>query len=207
MASREEDLTTMTDPSAEELAPYRIEPARSGRSKCKACRRAIAKDTLRFGFLIEGPFGTGYLWHHMNCAARRFPERVEAAYEERAWDEGVEVPPIEKLRLMAESAEKRRAERKTAPYVERSPSGRAACKTCGEAIAKDTFRVVMLRRVEFGGQVRHGTVNVHPGCVWAEIDREDSAVEPDALAEALRKNSEGVEPADLDGVLGTIGEI
>ena len=66
----------MSDSPAETLAPYRIEPARSGRSKCKACRRAIPKDALRFGFLIEGPFGPGYLWHHMNCAARRHMDKL-----------------------------------------------------------------------------------------------------------------------------------
>ena len=47
----------------QELSAYVIEGARSSRSRCKICRRPIEKGTLRIGYLIEGPFGTGYLWH------------------------------------------------------------------------------------------------------------------------------------------------
>ena len=43
----------------------------------------------------------------------------------------------------------------------------------------------MLRSVEFGGQVRRGPVNVHPGCVALEMQREDCAVEPDGFEAAL----------------------
>jgi len=196
----------MSEQSAPEMAPYVIEPARSGRSKCKACRRPIAKDTLRFGFLIEGPFGAGYLWHHLNCAARRHADRLEEAYALRAWADGVEVPPIESLREKAAKAEREREERKTAPYAERAPTGRAACKQCGEAIAQGSYRVVMLRSVEFGGQVRRGPVNVHPACVAAEMRREDSAIEPDGFADALRRNSRDVPAADLDAVLAAVGD-
>ena len=39
----------------EQLADYVIEGARSGRSRCKTCRRTIAKDALRIGVLIDGP--------------------------------------------------------------------------------------------------------------------------------------------------------
>ena len=65
------------DPGAVEpkLAAYVIEGARSSRSRCKSCRRKIDKGVLRIGVLIEGPYGTGYLWHHLRCAARRQFER------------------------------------------------------------------------------------------------------------------------------------
>ncbi len=62
-----------------ELPTHVIEPARSSRSKCKACRRAIDKGVLRIGILISGPFGDGYLGHHLACAARRRLEDVEEA--------------------------------------------------------------------------------------------------------------------------------
>src|SRR5690606_821258 len=75
------------NPEAEDLPSFKIEQARSGRSKCKGCRRPIQKDKVRIGIRIEGPFGPGYLWHHLSCAMRRRPEDVERAYAERAWEE------------------------------------------------------------------------------------------------------------------------
>ena len=40
------------------MAPYKIEAARSSRSKCRTCRKKIDKDLLRIGILLEGPSGT-----------------------------------------------------------------------------------------------------------------------------------------------------
>jgi poly [ADP-ribose] polymerase len=190
-----------------EMAPYVIEPARSGRSKCKTCRRGIQKGHTRIGILIVGPFGPGYLWHHMNCAARRQLAKVEEAYEMKVWADGVDVPPIEKLRLLAEKAEKDKAERKTSPHTEKAPTGRAKCKHCGEPIPKDSYRVVLLRGVEFAGQVRSGPINVHPGCVVRELMAEDCTSEPEGFEDALRANSTGVPAEDVERVLAEIGPI
>lgn len=200
----------MTDDARDQqtdMAPYVIEPARSGRSKCKACRRVIQKGHTRIGILIVGPFGPGYLWHHMNCAARRHLEKVEEAYRLQAWEDGVDVPPIEKLRSVADKAEKDRAERKTAPHAEKAPTGRSRCKHCGEPIAKGSYRVVLLRGVEFAGQVRSGPINVHPGCVIRELMAEDCTTEPEGFEDALRANSTGVPSGDVDRVLQEIGAI
>ena len=82
----------MSEPGQEEMAPYVIEGARSSRSRCKTCRRTIDKGALRIGMLIEGPYGTGYLWHHLRCAARRQFDRVAEAYEAEAWKEAKEAP-------------------------------------------------------------------------------------------------------------------
>ena len=197
----------MSETPAEKMAPFKIEPARSNRSKCKVCRRAIAKDTLRFGFLIEGPFGPGYLWHHLPCAARKHLDRLEEAYAAKAWADGVEVPALDGLRAKAEGAARERTERKNAPYTERAPTGRSACKLCGTLIPKNSFRVAMLRSVEFGGQIRRGPVNVHPACVALEMQREDCAVELEGFDDALRRNSTDVSDAELDGVRAEIGDL
>ena len=114
-----------TPAEEQELAPHKIEAARSSRSRCRTCRRKIDKGLLRLGVLLEGPYGTGYLWHHLTCAAKRSPEDVEEAYAERAWEEGLEVPPLEELRGIREKAEEKRATKKQAPYVERAPTGRS----------------------------------------------------------------------------------
>lgn len=197
---------TPDDPVEEELAPHKIEGARSSRSKCKTCRRTIDKGLLRLGVLIEGPFGTGYLWHHLTCAAKRRPEDVEAAYEERAWEEGLEVPPIEELRKLAEKAEQKKAEKKEAPYVERAPTGRSKCAQCGEAVEKDGWRVVVLRSVEFYNQVRSGPIKVHPGCVAEALAQPDSATETDGFAAAVRQNSR-LPDGEVDEALAEIGDL
>src|SRR5215467_5200193 len=64
-----------------------IEPAATGRSKCRACGRAIAKDDLRFGEELPNPFADGFirLWFHVPCAAFRRP----AAFLETATAENV----------------------------------------------------------------------------------------------------------------------
>ena len=201
---------TMTDdtPSeAEELPPYKIEPARSSRSGCKGCRRKIAKDALRLGVMIEGPFGAGYLWFHLNCAAKRRPEDLEEAYAQQAWPEGCEVPPIEELRKLADVAAKEKAEKKEPPYGELAPSGRSKCKQCGETIDKGTVRVVLSREVHFYNQVRSGPINVHPACVQAALDAEDNATETDSFEAFFRQRTEGIDAALIDETLSRIGPV
>jgi hypothetical protein len=191
-----------------ELAPYLIEAARSSRSKCRTCRRKIEKDTPRLGILLEGPYGTGYLWHHLKCAARRKFEDVEAAYEQEAWTEGLELPALDELKKLKETAEKKKAEQKEAPWAERAKSGRSKCKHCGELIEKDSWRVILDRTVEFFGQERRGPVNIHPACVAPELQSPDCPTEIDGFADALRRNSgEGIPSEDMDALIAAIGDI
>ena len=199
-----EDASPAEEP---ELPPYKIEAARSSRSRCRTCRRKIDKDKLRLGILLEGPYGTGYLWHHLTCAAKRRADDVEAAYGEQAWEEGVEVPPLEELKKLREKAEEAKAKRKEAPYVERAPSGRSKCKHCGETIEKDSLRVVLLREVTFGNQVRGTPINVHPACVPGEIRAEDCMTEIEGFEQALNTNSRDTDPADVVRALEGIGDL
>lgn len=200
------DHPTAGTPGAE-LPPHVIEAARSGRSRCKACRRTIAKGAPRIGFLIEGPFGTGYLWHHLTCAARKMFDRVAEAYADEAWRHGKEkpakLPSLETLRRESERAVERRSRRRSVPYVELAPSGRSRCKQCGGPIEQGAPRVVLGREVRFGSQVRTAPVKVHPGCVAEELQHPECAVEAENLEPSLRANSD-VEPAVLERVLDEI---
>ncbi len=200
---------TDADDSSEvekQLAPYCIEYARSSRSKCKTCRKAIDKGIVRIGVLIEGPFGTGYLWHHLTCLARRQIESVEEAYGGDYTAPGVQRPPIEELRKLAEVAEQKRKEKQEAPYVELASTGRSKCAQCGELIAEGAFRVVVLRSVEFYGQVRNGPIKVHAKCVAAALQKEDAATEVDGFADAVRENSK-ISKDDVEKALSEIGEL
>jgi hypothetical protein len=193
------------------LPTYIIEGARSSRSRCKTCRRKIDKGVLRIGMLIEGPYGTGYLWHHLRCAARRRFEQVQEAYAAEAWKEAKEppnkLPSIEELSKQVDELAERREKRREIPHTEVDPSGRAKCKHCGEALEKGQLRVVLGRDVEFGGQVRIGPVHVHPRCVGAELQEDHCATEVDGFAEALRANSTDIPADKLDEVLAAIGDL
>jgi hypothetical protein len=184
-----------------ELAPHRVEPARSSRARCRSCKRKIEKGELRLGVLLEGPYGTGYLWHHLRCAAKRRFEDVEAAYEERAWDQGLEVPSLDELGKLREEAQRAKEAKRELPYAERSPSGRAKCKQCGELIDKDAWRVALGKLVEFGNQTRTTPIHVHTACVTAALREPDCAFEPEGIDERIRLNSRGLEADEVDLVL------
>ena len=191
----------------EELAPFKIEAARSSRSRCRTCRRKIDKGVVRLGVLLEGPYGTGYLWHHLTCAAKKRAEDVEAAYEQQAWEDGLEVPSLDELRKLKEKAAEAKANKKLAPYVERAPTGRSKCKHCEEPIAKGAWRVALLREIQFGNQVRSTPVNVHAQCVSAEIRAEDCMTEIDGFEEAVRTNTRDLSPPEIEEALTAVGEL
>ena len=204
----------MSDPTGsveQQLPIYVIEGARSGRSRCKTCRRKIDKGALRLGVLIEGPYGTGHLWHHLKCAARHQYDKVVEAYELEAWKEAKEpprnVPPLEELAKHRDQVERRGRKRREIPYAEVDPSGRAKCKHCGEPIEKDSVRVVLGRAVYFGSQARISPITVHPGCVAAEMRADDCGTESDGFPDALRTNSPEIPAPQLDALLTQIGQL
>jgi len=194
------------EPAPEQLAPFLIELARSSRSKCKVCRKAIDKGAARIGVLLEGPFGTGYLWHHIPCLARRDFAKVEEAYAGDYTAAGVERPPLDELRGLHDEAAKKKAEKQDAPFVERAATGRSKCAQCGEPVEQGTFRVALLRKVEFYGQVRHTQVKVHPRCVRGAVRSEESGTSADDFAARLAANSR-IAPAEVQAALREIGAL
>lgn len=190
----------MTEEEEGPLPPYILEAARSGRSKCKVCSRKIDLGAVRLGVLVDGRYGPGYMWHHVNCAAKRMLDRVEEAYQLEAWEAGKEpldpdeLPSLEKLRGVAEKAaaerEKRERERKTIPYAEIAPSNRSKCKQSGESIPLGAVRIVLGMEAHFGSQTRTSAYAVLPQHVQAALDEPEMGTERDGLAEALRENSD-----------------
>jgi len=207
------DLDPPADLEPAELPPYIIEAARSGRAKCKACRKAIAKEALRLGVLVEGPFGAGHMWYHIPCAARRLFDKLSEAYRLEAWTlakvplKAEDMPPLEELAELKQEAEKKKAQQKELPHTEPAPSGRARCKFCDGLIEKGTPRVVIGRSVEFGQQVRTAPINVHPGCVAQALRAEDCATPAEGFFEALRSNSRGVDEAVIEAAVTEIGSL
>ena len=71
---------------------------------------------------------------------------------------------------------------------------------------KDSLRVVLGKEVEFGGQVRLGPMNVHPACVAAALEEEDTGTEAAGLADALRANSQ-IASEEVEEAIGEIGDV
>ncbi len=117
-----------------------VEPASSGRAKCRACGGKIERGALRFGEKLPNPFGEGEAtyWFHLDCAAYRRPEPLLETLS--ALSEVV--PDQERLMTIARpGAEHPRLAR--IARLERSPSGRARCRHCREAIPKEGWRLAL----------------------------------------------------------------
>ena len=166
--------------------PHVIEPARTGRAKCRGCGQFIAAGTLRFGervpnaFADEGSETT--LWFHVPCGAYMRPD----AFLETLAATAETVPDRERLERGATlGVAHARLPRATA--AGRAPSGRASCRQCREPIAKDSWRISLVYNEE-GRFVPAGFV--HIGCARAYFETTD-------LMDRVRYFSPALTEADL----------
>lgn len=132
-----------------------IEPASSGRAKCRSCDQPIAKGELRFGERQPNAFGEGEmtLWFHLPCAAYSRPEPF-LEMQEAAAAEGVAAPGtatqgaaagVDLAPLVA--AARFGLEHRRVPRLhgaERATSGRAHCRSCRELIGKGDWRLSLV---------------------------------------------------------------
>lgn len=143
-----------------------FEPAASGRSKCRGCARPIQNGELRFGERVPNAFGEGEttLWFHPLCAAYKRPEPVLEALAGTTDN----VPDREALeRAALGSAANKRLQR--IDGAERSPSGKANCRSCHLPIPRGSWRI----RVVFHEEGRFAPGGyVHFACrkVYFETD-------------------------------------
>jgi hypothetical protein len=149
--------------------PHTIEPATSGRATCRGCGAKIASGVLRFGERLPNPFSDGggdmTHWFHLPCAAYRRPE----AFLETLADSTVLIPDHERLRAEAhQGVAHRRLPRIGA--AGRAPSGRATCRACKAAIAKDTWRLALVF-YDDGRFVPSGFI--HAACAPSYFDTND----------------------------------
>ena len=171
--------------------PDSIQPAPTGRAKCKGCGNAIAKAELRFGETGPNSFGEGEAtsWFHLPCAALMRPEKLLPVLEastdelaERAWLDETTRFGIEHRRLPR------------LVRAERASSGRAHCRSCRELIAKGDWRFA-LQMFEEGRANPIGTI--HASCAEAYFGTADVLARAQRLTPDL---SEG-DLADLKKAL------
>ena len=89
----------MGDQDEEMEKPFAIERAKTGRAKCKKCKCAIEKNTVRIAKLMSNPFGEGKMkaWHHVTCIfdvfakQRATTKRIENPSEDvSGWDDALD---------------------------------------------------------------------------------------------------------------------
>ena len=176
-----------------------IEKAKSGRAKCRSCKKAIEKDTLRLGEEILDPFGSGgttHVWHHTDCAAEKKPDELKAAMAEF---EG-EIPNRAALEKKLSESQKKLPPGMF-PYAEKAPTGRSKCMACEESIDKDTLRVAVEREVDTGTFKTKGPGYLHPMCAADFTGDDDMFRKIAANSRELSKE----QLAELEAALGSGG--
>jgi hypothetical protein len=121
--------------------PHVIQPAPTGRARCRGCGQQIAAGTLRFGESLPNPFAEGETthWFHLDCAAFKRPEPFLETLEART-------EPLDDAERLGAEARLGIAHRRL-PRVsgaERSPSGQAQCRSCRERIPKGAWRIPLV---------------------------------------------------------------
>lgn len=117
-----------------------LEPAQRARARCRACGKKIDKGELRFGEHLPNPFGEGdaTYWFHLVCAACTRSEKLLPLLSSSE----IDVPDKARfLRLAAAGVAHPRATRLL--RAERSPSGRARCRSCRQLIETGAWRLAL----------------------------------------------------------------
>ncbi len=166
--------------------PHQLEAAKTGRSKCRACKQLIEKGEIRLGEAVPNSFGEGEAthWYHFVCGARRRPEAFLSAL--------TQTPEVVSDREETELSELRQVATKAVTFyrlarfvrVEKAASGRARCQGCRELIEKGALRFI-LERIEDG--MVSGAGFVHTGCAHKYAGSVDGIL---ARVEALSELSE-----------------
>jgi len=147
--------------------PHLIQPATTGRSKCRGCGEHIAAGVSRFGENLPNPFAEGETthWFHLDCAAFKRPKPFLETLEARP----EQLDDAE--RLLAEA--RRGLAHRRLPRIngaERDPSGRAQCRSCRASIPKGAWRIPLVFYEE-GRFAPSGFI--HVGCAQAYFETTD----------------------------------
>ncbi len=144
-----------------------IEPASTGRAKCRGCGERVAAGELRFGESLPNPFADGETthWFHPECAAFKRPEPFLETLEARS-------EPIEDTARLKAAAQDGITHRRL-PRVsgaERAPSGRAQCRSCRATIEKGAWRIPLV----FYEEGRFAPAGyIHVSCAQAYFETTD----------------------------------
>ena len=173
--------------------PHVIEPAASGRSKCRGCNGPIARAELRFGERQPNAFGDGEmtLWMHLQCAAYKRPEPLLETLDAE------DAPSIDCADVLRPAAELGIAHRRL-PRLDgagRAPSGRARCRSCREMIDKGAWRIGL---VFFEGYRFEPSGYIHLACTGDYFGTVD-------VVERIAHFSPALADGDIEEIGGLLG--
>ncbi|WP_299117074.1 PARP-type zinc finger-containing protein [uncultured Winogradskyella sp.] len=134
-----------------------IEEAKSGRAKCRTCKKTISKDELRFGLEVENEFSDepATHWYHIHCAAAKLPIELKEVLNRYKG----KIDNLTELNETMDAALKSGKVKPTKfPHIDKAPIGRASCIQCNQIIEKSTFRVGSYR------DPKEGVINVNIPC-------------------------------------------
>ena len=167
--------------------PHVIEPAPSGRASCRGCGGKIPNGSLRFGERLPNPYadegGEMTHWFHLTCAAYRRPEPLLETLAAGA----SAIADVDQLTQQAQlGVTHRRLPRVST--AGRASSGRATCRACKDAIAKDAWRIALVF-YDDGRFVPSGFI--HAACTRPYIETTD-------IIDRVKHFSPELTAADLD---------
>lgn len=164
--------------------PDVIDTAKSGRSNCRGCGRAIARGELRFGESLPNPYAEGeaLFWFHLPCAACMRADKFGPALETCP-------QPIPEPDWLRQAVSRSIAHQRLARLVraERAPSGSAHCRACRELVSKGSWRLA-LQMFEEGRMQPIGTI--HAECAEAYFGTTE-------VVDRIERLTDGLTPAEL----------
>ena len=176
---------------------HTIEPAASGRAKCRGCGRPIGKGELRLGARLPNPFDEANeltLWFHLRCGAYTRPEPYLAA--------AAETKEILVDRDGLDAAARLGLEHERLPRlrgVERAATGRSSCRHCREAIEKNAWRIALTFYDEEEGRFSPGGF-LHVKCARDYFGTAE-------LRDRLEYFTPELERTELDAILSELSSL
>ncbi|CAF4001703.1 unnamed protein product [Rotaria magnacalcarata] len=125
------------------ISTFRVEYAKSDRSKCKSCWSAIEKDTFRFAIMVQSGKFDGKVpnWYHTHCFLEKVklidPNTIKG-FDELRWDDQDSIRHLIQENSAALSCENDPNETFSVQYAK---SNRSTCHGCDTSIDKDILRL------------------------------------------------------------------
>ncbi|CAM4799055.1 unnamed protein product [Rotaria magnacalcarata] len=125
------------------ISTFRVEYAKSDRSKCKSCWSAIEKDTFRFAIMVQSGKFDGKVpnWYHTHCFLEKVklidPNTIKG-FDELRWDDQDSIRHLIQENSAALSCENDPNETFSVQYAK---SNRSTCHGCDASIDKDILRL------------------------------------------------------------------